>query len=247
MWKWIHSLANPEVSYRFSGRLMPWFLWFAICFVGVGLIWGLLFSPADYQQGDTVRIFYVHVPASMLSMAVYLGMAITGFVRVVWQYKLSDAAIAAMAPVGACFTALALFTGAVWGKPMWGTWWEWDARLTSELILLFMYFGVIALQNAFEDKETGGAAASYLAIVGVINLPIIHYSVVWWNSLHQGSTVLKFGKPAITADMAIPFYLMAVGLIAFAGWIVMHRFQTEILRRNMTRPWVKSLVNNKER
>ncbi|WDE05810.1 heme ABC transporter permease [Thalassomonas viridans] len=246
MWKWLHPYANPEVSYHFTGKLLPWFNYLSLIFLTVGLTWALLFAPPDYQQGESFRIFYLHVPASILSMGIYLGMAIAALSSLVWQLKLADASAAALAPVGAVFTAIALFTGAAWGKPMWGTWWVWDARITSELILLFLYLGVIALHNAFEDKNLAGKAAGILALVGAINLPIIHYSVEWWNTLHQGATVTKFGKPAMSADMYYPFLVCLFGFGFLVAAIVSVRFRTEILARNSVRPWVKALVLAKE-
>ncbi|WP_440876176.1 heme ABC transporter permease [Thalassotalea sp. PLHSN55] len=242
MWKWLHPYANPEVTYHFTGKLIPWFKYISIGLLTTGLIWALAFAPADYQQGDSFRIFYVHVPAASLSMGIYLGMAIAAFSSLVWQLKLADASAAAMAPVGAAFTAIALFTGAAWGKPMWGTWWVWDARLTSELILLFLYLGVIALHNAFEDKNLAGKAAGILTLVGVINLPIIKYSVEWWNTLHQGSTVSKLGKPSMSLDMLWPFLFTFFGFAFLVAVIICIRFRTEILARNSMRPWVKTLV-----
>jgi heme exporter protein C len=246
MWKWLHPYANPEVSYHFAGKLQPWFTWLAAIVLSVGLVWALLFAPADYQQGESFRIFYIHVPASILSMGIYFGMAIAAFSSLVWQLKLADASAAALAPIGAVFTFIALITGAAWGKPMWGTWWVWDARLTSELILLFLYLGVIALHNAFEDKNLAGKAAGILSLVGVINLPIIHYSVEWWNTLHQGATVSKFGKPAMAASMYWPFLWCFFGLALLVAAITCQRFRTEILARNSMRPWVKDLVLNAE-
>jgi heme exporter protein C len=242
MWKWLHPYANPEVTYHFTGKLIPWFNRLAFSFLAVGLIWALVFAPADYQQGDSFRIFYLHVPAASLSMGIYVGMAIAAFSSLVWQLKLADASSAAMAPVGAAFTAIALFTGAAWGKPMWGTWWIWDARLTSELILLFLYLGVIALHNAFEDKNLAGKAAGILTIVGVINIPIIKYSVEWWNTLHQGSTVSKMGKPSMSIEMLWPFMVTFIGFALFVAVVICIRFRTEILARNSMRPWVKNLV-----
>ena len=246
MWKWLHPYANPEVSYHFVGKLQPWLNALSLLFLAIGLTWALLFAPPDYQQGESFRIFYLHVPASMLSMGIYLGMAIAALSSLVWQLKLADASAAALAPVGAVFTAIALFTGAAWGKPMWGTWWIWDARITSELILLFLYLGVMALHNAFEDKNLAGKAAGILALVGAINLPIIHYSVEWWNTLHQGATVSKFGKPAMSADMYWPFLVCLIGFSFLVAAIVSLRFRTEILARNSVRPWVKELVLAKE-
>jgi heme exporter protein C len=247
MWKWLHPYANPEVTYHFTGKLLPWCARFAAILLTVGIVWALLFVPADYQQGDSFRIFYLHVPAASLSMGIYLGMAIAALCSLVWQLKLADASAAAMAPVGAVFTVIALLTGSAWGKPMWGTWWIWDARLTSELILLFLYLGVIALHNAFEDKNLAGKAAGILALVGVINLPIIKYSVEWWNTLHQGATVSKMGKPAMTMEMFWPFLVCFLGFACLVATIICIRFRTEILNRNSMRPWVRELITSEEK
>jgi len=246
MWKWLHPYANPEISYHFAGKVLPWCARLAAIFLTIGITWALLFAPADYQQGDTFRIFYLHVPAAMLSMGIYLGMAIAALSSLVWQLKLADASAAAMAPIGATFTFIALVTGAAWGKPMWGTWWIWDARLTSELILLFLYLGVIALHNAFEDKSLAGKAAGILAIVGVINLPIIKYSVEWWNTLHQGATVSKLGQPSMSADMFWPFLVCFIGFAFLVTALICLRFRTEILTRNSMRPWVRELASDEE-
>jgi len=242
MWKWLHPYANPEVTYHFVGRLLPWFNRLTLVFLLIGMVWALGFAPADYQQGDSFRIFYLHVPAASLSMGIYAAMAIAALSSLVWQLKLADASAAAMAPVGAVFTAIALVTGAAWGKPMWGTWWIWDARLTSELILLFLYLGIIALHNAFEDKNLAGKAASILTLVGSINIPIIKYSVEWWNTLHQGSTVSKMGKPSMTLDMLWPFMFSFIGFALLVTVLICIRFRTEILARNSMRPWVKNIV-----
>ncbi|WP_371374315.1 heme ABC transporter permease [Thalassotalea aquiviva] len=246
MWKWLHPYANPEVSYHFSNKLTPWFTLLAATLLSIGIVWALAFVPADYQQGDSFRIFYLHVPAAMLSMGIYVSIAILAFTSLVWQFKLANASAAALAPIGAIFTAIALFTGAAWGKPMWGTWWIWDARLTSELILLFLYLGIIALDNAFEDKILAGKAASILAIVGVINIPIIHYSVEWWNTLHQGATVSKFDKPSMSAEMLWPFLVCLLGFSFLVGAIACKRFCNEVLTRNSMRPWVRALATEQE-
>jgi len=242
MWKWLHPYANPEVTYRFTGKIKPWFSWSSFILLTIGMVWALLFAPADYQQGDSFRIFYIHVPAAMLSMGIYVGMAIAALSSLVWQLRMADASAAALAPIGAVFTAIALLTGSAWGKPMWGTWWVWDARLTSELILLFLYLGVIALHNAFDDKQLAGKAAGILSLVGVINIPIIKYSVEWWNTLHQGATVSKLGKPAMSMDMFWPFLFCF-----FVGAIMCTRFQTELLARNRIRPWVRKLVQEESK
>lgn len=245
MWKWLHPYAKPEKSYLLAGKLIPWFLVITVITFVVGMGWGLLFAPADYQQGDSFRIIYIHVPAAIMATGAYSTMAIAAFIALVWQIRLAEMTVAATAPVGAVFTFIALFTGAAWGKPMWGAWWVWDARLTSELILLFVYLGIIALYNAFSDKVLAGRAASILTLVGVINLPIIHYSVVWWNTLHQGATISKFEKPSMAPEMLWPLLIMIAAFGAFLGLLTLMRFRNEILARESHRPWVSLLVANK--
>ena len=244
MWIGLHPYAKPEKSYALSGKLMPWFLVVTVLTFVVGIVWGLAFSPTDYQQGDSFRIIYIHVPAAMMAMAAYSTMAVAALIGLVWQIRLAEMTVAAMAPIGAVYTFIALFTGAAWGKPMWGAWWVWDARLTSELILLFVYLGIIALYNAFSDKVLAGRAASILTLVGVINLPIIHFSVVWWNTLHQGATITKFDKPSMATDMLIPLLIMIVSFAAFLGYMSLYRFRNEILQRESHRPWVLALVQH---
>jgi heme exporter protein C len=245
MWKWLHPYAKPEKSFQLAGKLLPWFAVLAILTFTVGLVWGLLFAPADYQQGDSFRIIYIHVPAAIMATGAYSTMAIAAFIALVWQVKMAEMTVAATAPVGAVFTFIALITGAAWGKPMWGAWWVWDARLTSELILLFVYLGIIALYNAFSDKALAGRAASILTLVGVINLPIIHYSVVWWNTLHQGATISKFEKPSMAPEMLWPLLIMIVAFAAFLGALTLMRFRNELLARESHRPWVTILIGNK--
>lgn len=242
MWRWLHPYAKPETVYHLLGRWMPWATAGAVAILGVGLVWGLAFAPADYQQGDSYRIIFVHVPSAMFSMSIYVSLAIAAFVGRVWQLKMADWALAAIAPVGAVFTFIALFTGAVWGKPMWGTWWEWDARLTSQLILLFLYIGVLALYYAFSDNRTGAKAAGILAMVGVINIPIIRYSVEWWNSLHQGATLTVFERPPMANSMLFPLLTCLLGFAFLAAALIIYRMRTEILRQELRRPWVKNVL-----
>jgi heme exporter protein C len=206
-------------------------------------VWGLAFAPADYQQSEAYRIIYVHVPSAVLSKSLYSAMAMAAFVGLVWQVKTSFMAMIALAPIGAMVTFVSLVTGAVWGKPMWGTWWEWDARLTSQLILLFLFLGVISLYKAFEDKQQAGKAAGVMAVLGVINLPIIHYSVEWWNTLHQGATILKLGKPSMPVEMLWPLLLSILGWALVSVAIFLLRMQNEILERELRRPWVVALAN----
>lgn len=246
MWKWLHPYAKTEATYALCGKLIPWFGISALATLVTGTIWGLLFAPLDYQQGDSFRIIYIHVPSAILSMSTYFAMAVAAFIGLVWQIRTAYMGMIAIAPVGAVVTFVALFTGAAWGKPMWGTWWVWDARLTSELILLFLYLGVISLYKSFDDKLQAGKAAGVMALVGVINLPIIHYSVEWWNTLHQGATITQFGKPKIAAEMLWPLLVCLLGMALFIGYVSLIRLQNEIIRREVHRPWVIALFANKE-
>ncbi|BAP56218.1 heme ABC transporter permease [Thioploca ingrica] len=210
----------------------------------VGLYYGLLVAPPDYQQGESYRIMFIHVPAAWMSMFVYIVMAISGGIGLIWRIKLAEVIAASSAPLGASFTFLALVTGSLWGKPMWGTWWVWDARLTSELILLFLYLGVIALNSAIEDKRTAARASAVLALVGVVNIPIIHYSVEWWNTLHQGPTVTKFDAPSIHISMLIPLLLMAIAFKLYYLTVVLMRARCEVLERERNTSWVQELVSS---
>lgn len=240
MWKWLHQLAKPERLYSLCGRFIPWLgSAGAICLI-IGWGWGFGFAPADYQQGNSFRIMYIHVPAAIWSMGIYGSMAIAAFIGLVWQMKMADLVAAAMAPVGAVLTFIALATGSAWGKPMWGTWWVWDARLTSELILLFLYLGVIALYNAFDDRRLAGRAAGILILVGVVNIPIIHYSVEWWNTLHQGSTQMQ---KTIDPSMRPPLRWAIFGYLLFFITLTLMRLRNLILAQERLRPWVESLVN----
>ncbi len=238
-WTWLHKFASPPHAYRLAGRLAPWFGWPAFLLIVTGLYGGLVLAPADYQQGDAFRILYVHAPSAWMSMFIYATMAVAAAIGLVWRIKLAHAVAAASAPVGAWFTFVALTTGAVWGKPMWGTWWVWDARLTSELILLFLYVGLIALRASIDDRDRADRASAVLAIVGVVNLPIIHYSVYWWNTLHQGATISKLGKPSITGEMLWPLLTMMVAFTLYYGGVLMLRLRAEILRRERDASWLQ--------
>ena len=245
MWKWLHPYAKPETQYRICQRLIPFLGIASLLVLMVAMIWGLAFAPADYQQGNSFRIMYIHVPAAIWSMGIYASMAIAALVALVWQIKQANLAMVAMAPIGAVFTFLALVTGAVWGKPTWGTWWVWDARLTSELILLFLYFGVIALYSAFQDKSIGAKAAGILSIVGVVNLSIIHFSVQWWNTLHQGASITKFEKPSIATEMLIPLLLAILGFMLLSVYLTVVRYRNALLSAEKKRAWVQTLVAEK--
>ncbi len=242
MWTWFHKLASPPHFYRIAGALLPWISWAALLLLGAGLIGGLVLAPADYQQGDGFRIIYVHVPAAWLSLFAYSMMATAAGIGLVWRIKLAHAVAASCAVPGASFTFLALATGSIWGKPMWGTWWEWDARLTSELILLFLFVGYIALRNAFDDIGKADRASAVLAIVGIVNVPIIHYSVNWWNTLHQGATVTKLSSPSITFDMLWPLLVMALGSTLYFMALVFVRTRAEILDRERNARWLQKVL-----
>ena len=237
-----HRMASPKHFYGLAGMLIPWLAVPCLLLTLAGLYYGLVKAPPDYQQGDSYRIMFIHVPAAWMSLFIYIVMAGAGAIGLIWRIKLAEVVAISSAPIGASFTFLALVTGSIWGKPMWGTWWVWDARLTSELILLFLYLGVIALNNAIDDKRTAARAVAILALVGVINIPIIHYSVEWWNTLHQGPTVTKFDKPSIHLSMLIPLLLMAVAFKLYYAFVVLMRARCEVLERERNSGWVKELA-----
>ena len=242
MMRWLHRWGSPPYFYRYSHRLGAVAAIVALALIAWGLYGGLVRAPADYQQGEAFRIIYVHVPAAWMSLFVYTSMAGAGAIALIWRMKLAEIYIVAAAPLGASFTFIALVTGSIWGKPMWGTWWVWDARLTSELILLFLYLGVIALHGAIEQPRQAARACALLALVGVVNVPIIHYSVEWWNTLHQGPTVTRLDKPAMDADMLWPLLQMALGFTLLFVWLVCVRMRAEILDRDARSRWVRRML-----
>src|SRR5436309_4726925 len=203
--------ANPARFMRVSGVVLPWLGGASACVLALGLVWSLILAPPDYQQGESVRIMFVHVPAAMMAEGVYYLLAIASFVALVWRHPLADIAGQAAALIGAGFTLVCLATGSLWGRPMWGAWWVWDARLTSVLVLFFLYLGYIALVNAFDEPGRGAKAGSVLALAGVVNLPIVKFSVDWWNTLHQPASVVRLGGPKIDVAMLIPLLVMAAG------------------------------------
>jgi len=242
MWLWFHKLSSPPYAYRIAGMLRPWFLWPALLLMAIGAYGGLVLSPPDYQQKDAFRIIYVHVPAASMSLMVYVAMAIAAAVGVIWRIKLAHAFAAACAPIGAWFTALTLATGSIYGKPMWGTWWEWDPRLTSELILLFLYLGYMALRTSFDDTQRADRASAILAIVGAVNVPIVKYSVVWWNSLHQGPSISKLDSPSIDSSMLWPLLLLMLAFLLYFAAVMCDRIRTEILKRERSARWLVDSV-----
>lgn len=243
--RFYHRMASPPHFYKFTDKLLPWFVVIFVLLVAAGLYGGLYLAPTDYQQGDSYRIIYIHVPAAWMSLFIYVVMAISGAIGLIWRMKIADVVAISSAPIGASFTFIALVTGSLWGKPMWGTWWVWDARLTSELILLFLYLGVISLYGAIEDKRTASRAVSILALVGVVNIPIIHYSVEWWNTLHQGPTVTKMDKPSIDITMLVPLLLMAFAFKFYYAIAMMLAAKVELLKREQNSQWVKNIVEEK--
>ena len=229
----LHRFANPGRFLRATGRLMP-ILWSAALVVlGIGLAWGLLLSPPDWQQGETVRIMYVHVPMAWLAMGGYTGLAILSVMSLVWRHPLADMAGKAAAPIGAAFTLICLITGSLWGRPMWGTYWVWDARLTSVFVLFLMYLGVISLWRTIDDPTRAGRAAAILTLVGAINIPIIKFSVDWWNTLHQPASVVKMSGPAIHPSILVPLLVMAIAFTLLFFTLHLAAIRNEILKRRV--------------
>jgi heme exporter protein C len=225
----MHRFANPARFLRMAAVVQPWSTAATILFIGAGLVWGLFFAPPDYQQGESVRIIYVHVPAAWMSLFIYTIIALASASALIWRHPLGDLIARAASPIGAVFTFIALVSGSLWGKPMWGAWWVWDARLTSELILFFLYLGHMALLGAFDDASRGNRAAAILAIVGFVNVPIIKFSVDWWNTLHQPESVFRFGGPTIDPSILWPLLLMALGFTFFFITLLFLRVRSEFL------------------
>ena len=237
----LHKYASLMHFYRLSRLVTPWLAALTLVLLAWGVVGGLVFAPRDYQQGDSFRIIYIHVPAAFLSMFAYVTMAAAGASALIWKLKLAEIVSRACAPIGASFTFLALVTGSLWGKPMWGTWWVWDARLTSELVLLFLYLGVMALHGAFDDRRAAARAGAVLAIIGVVNIPIIHFSVQWWSTLHQGATLSKFAKPSMHIDMLIPLLVMIAAFQCYFFWTLLVRVRAQILDYDRNAAWVREL------
>ena len=233
-------LANPNRFNRITEKIHPFILFIAIIALISGLYFGLFVSPKDYQQGDAVRIMYVHVPSAWLASFLYFSLAISCVFYLVWKHPLADLVSSSIAPIGALFSALTLITGSLWGKPMWGTWWVWDARLTSMLVLFFFYLGYILLSNAFERKVDGSKTASVLAIVGLINLPIVKFSVDWWHTLHQPASIIKVGGPSIDEKMLLPLVLMFLALSFFSLYLIILNVKTKLIEKKCEALLLKS-------
>ena len=229
----LHRYANPTRFLRLANAVLPWSVGLTVLLIGAGLYFAFAASPPDYQQGQTVRIMYVHVPSAWMAMFCYAFIAVASATGLIWKHPVAHVLAMSAAPIGACFTLICLVTGSLWGKPMWGTWWVWDARLTSVLVLFFLYLGFIALANAFDDAARGEKAAAILALVGAINLPIIKFSVDWWNTLHQPASVTKIGMPSIHSSMLTPLMLMAVGFTTLFIALVIVRARAELATRRI--------------
>lgn len=242
MWSFFHKLGSPPWLYKISGSILRWLLPITVVALAVGLAWGLLFTAPDFRQGNSYRIIYIHVPAAIVALAGYYIMALAGAVSLIWKMKMADIAMKACAPIGASFTFVALLTGAIWGKPTWGTWWVWDARITSMLVLLFLYLGVVALYEAFDNKEAASKACAVLALVGTVNIPIIYKSVDWWYSLHQPASIKLTGGSSIDSSMLYPLFWMIASVYALFACCMMLSMRVEILKSEGKTGWVKRLA-----
>ena len=242
MWTIIHKMGSPPWFFRFSGGLVKWLLPVTFCLLLVGAVWGLLIAPPDFRQGNSYRIIYIHVPSAVVALAGYYVMAFAGAVSLVWRIKMADVTMRAVAPVGAALTAIALVTGAIWGKPTWGTWWVWDARITSMLILLFLYLGVVALFEAYENKSAAARACAVLTLVGTVNIPIIYKSVDWWYSLHQPASIKFTGESAIDPSMLYPLLLMIGAFYCLFAVTVLLNMRAELAWNHRDASWLKQLV-----
>lgn len=239
--------SSPAAFYPLAGRLIPWFAGGALVLTVIGLWIGFFVAPTDYQQGEAYRIIYIHVPAAWMSMFVYLVMAGYAALGIVFNTRLSSYMARALAPTGALFTFIALWTGALWGRPMWGTWWVWDARLTSELILLFLYLGFIALHSAIDDPRRAARASGLLAIVGAVNVPIIYFSVQWWNTLHQGATISLTQAPSMAKTMLAGMLVMALAAWCYTVAVALARVRCEILERERHADWISDVLAREAR
>ena len=239
--RWFYQLATPKYFYAFTASWVPWLAAGALLLFIVGLSWGLFWAPTDAQQGDAFRIIYVHVPAAFMSLGVYLFMTINAFIFWVWRIEVADILVESSAALGAWFTAITLLTGMLWGKPMWGAWWLWDPRLTFELILLFFYLGYIALRNAIEEPDRAAQISGLWIMIGAINVPVVHYSVEWWNSIHQGSSINLLSETTIYTSMYYPLILMLAAFGCYFFSVLLMRARTLCLQRERQATWIKGL------
>jgi heme exporter protein C len=247
MWSFFHKLGSPRWFYGISGKWLPWLTLGALALLGGGCIWGLLFTPPDYLQGDSYRIIYIHVPASIIAQSGYFTMAVAGAIFLIWRMKVAEIAMKCAAPIGAAMTFVSLVTGSIWGKPTWGTWWVWDARITSMLILLFLYLGVIALYEAFENKQAAAKACAILSLVGTVDIPLVKYSVYFWNTLHQPPSLKLTEKSTIDPSMLYPLLMTIFGMYCFYVLALFLNMRAEILERERTTQWVRELIARRGR
>ena len=241
MWSFITSLTSPKRFFYLSDKVMPWLILAFIPTFSYGLVGGLFFAPADYIQGEGFRIIYVHAPCAFLSLFIYAVMTGAAIASLVFRLKIAPLIIRESTPIGAGFTLLALITGSIWGKPMWGTWWIWDARLTSELILLFLYIGIMLFQSALAQKKSADRAVAILILVGFIDIPIIHYSVYWWNTLHQGATLTLFTRPSIDSSMLYPLLAMLASFLMYYSIVLILRVRYNMIALNANYHWLERI------
>lgn len=241
-WQWFHRLGSPRWFYYKTEGWLPWLGAASGILLVLGAVWGLAFAPPDYQQGNSYRIIYLHVPAAFLALVGYYIMALSGAIGLIWRMKLAFAVMTAAAPIGAALTFLSLVTGAIWGKPTWGTWWEWDARITSMLILFFLYLGIMALQSAFQSRDAADKASALLALIGTVNIPIIYKSVDWWHTLHQPATLKLTSAPTIHSSMLYPLLTMVLAFYLFYALVLLLYTRAELLQREARTRWVSDLV-----
>ena len=245
MWTLFHKFGSPPWLYRLSGSILRWLLPITVVALVAGSVWGLLFTAPDFRQGNSYRIIYIHVPAAVVALAGYYVMAIAGAVSLIWRMKMAYIAMRACAPIGAALTFIALVTGSIWGKPTWGTWWVWDARITSMLILLFLYLGVVALYEAYENKALAAKACAVLSLVGTVNIPIIYKSVDWWYSLHQPASIKFTGGSTIDPSMLYPLLFMILAFYALFTCALLLNMRAEILQREQRTAWVRALAGER--
>ena len=244
--RWFHQMGAPPTFHAFASRWAPWFYILALPCLAFGLWQALFVVPADYQQGDSYRILFIHVPSAWMSLSIYVIMAINGVIALVWRIKISEVLAMCCAPIGAGFTIVTLATGAIWGKPMWGTWWTWDARLTSELVLLFLYLGVMGLYAAIEDRRAAARAACFLALIGLVNVPIVHFSVEWWNSLHQGATIKLFKKSTMDASMVLPLIALTFATKLWFTASLLARTRAAMFEQESGKDWVRRDMESRQ-
>jgi|TARA_B100001094_G_C18023601_1_gene716431 heme exporter protein C len=244
--RWFIEMGSPPLFYKWSSKILPWLYIVSIITLGVGLYWGLFYAPADYKQGDVYRIIFIHVPSAILGQSIFIFMAVCGFINMIWRAKISGMMLKSAASIGASFTLLALITGSIWGKPTWGTWWVWDARLTSTLILFFIYAALIGLHSTIDDKTKADRAVSILSIVGLAIIPVIKKSVDWWQTLHQPSTFTMTSSPSMSPEMYQPLLICVIGFYLTFALLLTLNLRNEVLERESNRNWVQQLFRGLE-